>query len=198
LHGIEVARAIEDALAGYDVVLDLVTGREPLSQSWIRQLHERLLRSQTTFTVFTVLGPQTHPMPKGVYKTQPNNPTNAETGRLFHYAPPSDTPAEMSRLLGEIGTDDFAGASPAVQAAYVHHAFVRIHPFADGNGRVARALASIYLYREPGVPLVIFADQRGLYLDALGAADSGSSQRFVSFIAGRTIDTIEMVRSSLE
>lgn len=68
LHGIEVARAIEDALAGYNMVLDLVTGREPLSQSWIRQLHERLLRSQTTFTVFTVLGPQTHPMPKGVYK----------------------------------------------------------------------------------------------------------------------------------
>ncbi|GAA1771922.1 hypothetical protein GCM10009810_31790 [Nostocoides vanveenii] len=72
LHGIEVARAIEDALAGYNMVLDLVTGREPLSQSWIRQLHERLLRSQTTFTVFTVLGPQTHPMPKGVYKTQPH------------------------------------------------------------------------------------------------------------------------------
>lgn len=196
-HGMEVASAIEDALAGYDMVLDLVTGREPLSQSWIRQLHERLLRSQTTFTVFTTIGPQTHALPKGIYKTQPNNPTNAETGRVFHYAPPSDTPAEMSRLLAEIRGDEFAAASPVVQAAYVHYAFVRIHPFADGNGRVARALASIYLYRDPGVPLVIFADQRDVYLDALEAADLGSPEPFVGFIAERTIDTIEMVRSTL-
>lgn len=37
----------------------------------------------------------------------------------------------------------------------------------------ARAAISISLYRDPGVPLVIFADQRDLYLDALEAADLG-------------------------
>ncbi|MGL5866870.1 MAG: Fic family protein, partial [Dermatophilaceae bacterium] len=76
-------------------------------------------------------------------------------------------------------------------------AFVRIHPFADGNGRVARALASVFTYRRPGVPLVVFADQKDIYLDALEAADSGRPEAFVNFVGERCLDTIELVRSSL-
>ncbi len=74
---------------------------------------------------------------------------------------------------------------------------MRIHPFADGNGRVARALAAILLYRRPGVPLVVLADQKARYLDALEAADQDESGTFVAFVAERTIDTIELVRMSL-
>lgn len=74
------------------------------------------------------------------------------------------------------------------EPAYAHCAFVAVHPFADGNGRVARALASAYLYRRPGVPLVIFADQKDEYLDALEETDSGNAQRFVHFVADRLAD----------
>ncbi|MDR1394463.1 MAG: hypothetical protein LBJ62_11000 [Bifidobacteriaceae bacterium] len=65
--------------------------------------------------------------------------------------------------------------------------------FADGNGRVARALASVYLYRDPGVPLVIFADQRDLYIDALEAAGQRWPGAFAQFIADRVVDTIGLV-----
>jgi hypothetical protein len=47
------------------------------------------------------------------------------------------------------------------------------------------------------VPLVIFADQKDAYLDALERADEGEPQAFVSFVNERAIDTIELVRSSL-
>lgn len=196
-HGPEVARSIGDALNGYEMVLDLVTQARPLTEAWIRRLHEVLCASQEMFTVATELGLQEQPLPKGSYKLAPNNPTNADTGRVFHYAPPIDTPAEMARLVAELASPEFLAAHPVVQAAYAHYAFVRIHPFADGNGRVARALAAVFLYRRPGVPLVIFADQKTRYLDALEAADQDLSGPFVAFVAERAIDTIELVRMSL-
>lgn len=84
-----------------------------------------------------------------------------------------------------------------VQAAYAHHAFVRIHPFADGNGRIARALASIFLYRSPGVPLVIYHDQRADYLDALEAADDGDFKQLVRFLAEKSVDTVLSITEDL-
>lgn len=196
-RGEAVERSINDALNGYEMVLDLATGSAPLSESWIRRLHEVICASQASYSVHTAVGRQDQPLPKGSYKSMPNNPVSAETGRVFHYAPPTDTPAEMARMVDELRSATFTTAHPVLQAAYAHYAFVRIHPFADGNGRVARALASVFLYRRPGVPLVIFADQKDTYLDALEAADGGRPRSFVAYVSERTIDTIELVRLSL-
>ncbi|MEP6650405.1 MAG: Fic family protein [Lapillicoccus sp.] len=196
-HDITVERSINDALNGYEMALDFATRSRPITESWVRQLHETLCASQETYEVMTGLGRQRQPMPQGVYKAMPNNPTNPDTGRVFHYAPPLDTPAEMARLVGQLDTSEFTRSHPVVQAAYAHYDFARIHPFADGNGRVARALASVFLYRQPGVPLVVFADQKDEYLDALEAADVGRPLAFVAFVAERCIDTIELVRGSL-
>lgn len=196
-RGEHVARSIQDALNGYEMVLDVVTARQPITEAWLRRLHEVLCASQETHEVVTAVGLQEQPLAKGQYKVLLNNPTNVDTGRVFHYAPVADTPPEMHRLAAELDGAGFKAAHPVVQAAYAHYAFVRIHPFADGNGRVARALASLFLYRAPGVPLVVFADQKNLYLDALEAADEGRPDAFVAFVAERAIDTIELVRTSL-
>ena len=50
---------------------------------------------------------------------------------------------------------------PAVQAAYAHYALTAIHPFADGNGRLARTVASVFLMRSAGVPLFLVELARG-------------------------------------
>lgn len=197
-RGSEVARSIQDALDGYEYVLDAVTQRHPVTQTWIRELHAVLCRHQETYTVHTSVGPQRHALPTGRYKSWPNSPTNADTGRMHHYAPPDATQAEMARLVDELAGEAFSAAHPALQTAYAHYAFVCIHPFADGNGRVARALASVYLYRAPGVPLVVFADQKDRYLDALEAADAGRPDDFVGFIAQRAVDAVELVRLHLD
>ena len=189
-----VRKSIDDALAAFEYVLDAATKTTPISESWIRQLHEIACRSQETYHVHTQQGPQDLPLPKGAYKTEPNSPVNVSTGRVHHYASPLDTPAEMTRLVHELRTSAFEHAHPVVQATYAHYAFVCVHPFADGNGRVARLLASVYLYRTPGIPLVVFADQRNSYLDALEAADAGHHQLFTEFIGARVTDAIQLVR----
>ena len=74
-------------------------------------------------------------------------------------------------------------APPEVLAAWLHHRFTHIHPFQDGNGRVARALASLVFIREGWFPLVVHRDQRSSYIDACEAADRGDLAPLVDLFA---------------
>lgn len=186
-------RAIKDALEAYDFVLDAATEAQPVTEMLIKHIHEIICRSQDEHTVITAVGPQKQEMPKGEYKQHANSPFNISTETVHAYASVLDTPPEMARLVAELASPEFAAAHPVAQASYAHYAFVCIHPFADGNGRVSRALASIYLYRTPGVPLVIFADQKNVYIDALEAADAGRYGAFQQFVADAAIDAIQLV-----
>jgi hypothetical protein len=108
-----------------------------------------------------------------------------------------DTQSEMERLASELTSDAFGSAHPVLQAAYAHYALVAVHPFADGNGRVARALASVYLYRSARLPLIVFYDDRPSYFDALAAADLGNASNFVRFVSDAAIGSVELVIESL-
>jgi hypothetical protein len=77
----------------------------------------------------------------------------------------------MDRLL-ELH-NSHADVSPEVSAAWLHHRFTQIHPFQDGNGRIARALATIVFLQAGWFPLVISRDIRSDYIAALEAADYG-------------------------
>jgi Fic family protein len=189
-----VRRSFEEALRAYDFVLDLATSRTEVSEQAIKEIHALISASQETYRVHTSVGVQEQPLPRGEYKRLANNPTSRLSGQLHYYAPPADVTAEMNRLVQELRSAEFTAAHPVLQAAYAHYALVAVHPFADGNGRVARALASVFLYRRPGVPLVIFADQKDEYIDALEEADSDSPRRFIRFVQERVHDVVGLVQ----
>lgn len=199
-RGAHVRPAFEDTLAGFDFILDHTTGKYPLTETAIKELHAVMLNSQDEITAYVsvngTLQAQQQMLPKGEYKKQPNSPTRHD-GSTFHYAPVADTAPEMAKFIAELNSETFAALHPVVQAAYAHYAFVRIHPFADGNGRIARALASIFLYRSPGVPLVIYHDQRADYLDVLEAADDGDFKQLVRFLAEKSVDTVFSITEDL-
>lgn len=93
---------------------------------------------------------------------------------IFEYGLPDDIPLLMERWFGL-----FNRITPAVKpgdttqalAAYVqlHVSFVRIHPFFDGNGRLARLVANIPVLRAGLPPIVIPGERRRAYIDALSA-----------------------------
>ncbi|GAA3648877.1 Fic family protein [Microbacterium marinilacus] len=197
IKGDSAAQHIADAVKAYDFVLDAATGSHPLTEVWVRELHEIVTSSQDKYTVITAVGPQEHDLPKGRYKSHPNSPLNFDSNTVHGYASPSETPAEMARFLEELRSESFAAEHPIVQASYAHYAFVCIHPFADGNGRVARALSAMFLYRAYGIPLVVFADQKADYIAGLEQADQGRTSQFVRFIGERVIDTIGMLREQV-
>ena len=194
--GERVKSLFEAQLDAYDYVLDLATKAEPISEAAIRYLHEVVCRAQSTYRVGTSIGLQEQILPKGQYKTQPNH-VRTSKGTDHSYAPVDVTPAEMARFTAELRSEAFLAAHPVLQAAYSHYCLVVIHPFSDGNGRVARALASAFTYRAISMPIVILSEQRNAYLDALEKADAGDYQSFVDFMLDRSLDTISLVNDSL-
>lgn len=193
----ERARAlIEAQMNAYDHVLDLATQAVPISEAWLRELHRDLCGSQATYTALTEVGWQEIPLPHGEYKRLPNHVIGRD-GNPHAFAPVDRVSVEMHRLCEEFRSEAFLAAHPLCQASFGHYAFVVVHPFADGNGRVARALGSIFTYRAVSVPLLILDEHKGGYLSALEAADHGDSRPFVDFIAERTFDAIDLVRESL-
>lgn len=84
---------------------------------------------------------------------------------------------------------------PVEAAAFLHHGFVKIHPFIDGNGRVARLLTNLYLIAQGYPPIVLKIEDRGKYYRFLRAADAGNPDLFVNFIAKAVNDNLTMYLS---
>jgi Fic family protein len=194
--GSDVAAAFAAQLGTYRAATsDIAADALPASQAWIRELHAAVTAAQETYTIQTPQGPRSAPMLHGAYKEFPNHVVLGDE-TVHAYAPVIDTAPEMERFVAELASPPFAEAHSIVQAAYAHYVLVAIHPFADGNGRVARALASAYLYRGGQVPFLVFADQRAAYFDALNAADGRRFGDFNGFVADASIAALGLVADS--
>ena len=80
----------------------------------------------------------------------------------------------MLMLKWRISSDGWRNTQnedPVIVAAWFHHRFTQIHPYQDGNGRVARALTTLILLRADLLPLVVDRDLRVEYIKALELAD---------------------------
>ena len=85
--------------------------------------------------------------PSAVYKAKPNVIINEATKeRIFMPPDPSDTPRLMAELSAWLSRRPLA-FHPVIAAGLAHLELAAIHPFNDGNGRTARALADLVLYR---------------------------------------------------
>ncbi|MBM4443387.1 MAG: Fic family protein [Candidatus Rokubacteria bacterium] len=170
-------RAQTDSLA---LVLDFVRQERQLTSGFIRELHHAITRTQDTYVATDTLGRITETaLEKGQWKSQPNHVLRADN-TLLEYVPPEHVQAEIDRLLGYWSALDKTASHPLVKAAWLHHRFVQIHPFADGNGRVARALTLLVLEKHHYAPLVVDRWHRHDYLRALDNANKGSLQDLIA------------------
>jgi hypothetical protein len=128
----------------------------------------------------------------GEYKTLPNSVITA-TGELFEYASPMEVPARMQALVDWLGE---ALADPKLNiltiAAKLHHEFVLIHPFDDGNGRVARMLVNYLFLREGYPPIIVPTEQKRDYLTALRLADAGDLGPLAEFFGVQLTRSLDL------
>ncbi len=145
---------------------------EPLTEVFIRQLHKTLLREDYTVHRQAFGGQQTScTIHAGTYKTRPNSVVTA-TGETFEYASPEETPALMTDLVGWYqSVERTALHTPAELCALFHYRLIRIHPFEDGNGRMARLLVNFILLRHGCPMIVVKSNDRDNYLGALRLCD---------------------------
>src|SRR5262249_14229046 len=85
-RGERVRVLFEAQLAGYELVIDVVTRQKPMSEAWVRVLHERLCAPQDTYRVLTEIGWQEQALPLGTYKQFPNH-VRLPDGSYHAYAP---------------------------------------------------------------------------------------------------------------
>lgn len=144
----------------------------PLTQNFIRQLHKVLLRED--YTVYRELpgGLQTsYVIHAGRYKTRPNS-VITRYGDRFESASPEETPALMADLVDWYNDEEAKGRlSPVELAALFHYRYIRIHPFEDGNGRIARLIVNFILARHDYPMIVVRSRSKKDYLEALHQAD---------------------------
>ena len=144
----------------------------PLTQNFIRQLHKVLLRED--YTVYRELpgGQQTsYVIHAGRYKTRPNS-VYTRYGDRFEYASPEETPALMADLVDWYNEEEAKGKlTPVELATLFHYRYIRIHPFEDGNGRIARLIVNFILARHDYPMIVVRSRGKKDYLEALHQAD---------------------------
>lgn len=144
----------------------------PLTETFIRQLHHTLLRED--YTLYRQLPDGTatsYVIHAGVYKTRPNSVITV-TGERFEYASLEETPALMTDLVEWYNIEEQkAELSPIELATVFHYRYIRIHPFEDGNGRIARLLVNYILTRHHYPMIVVKSKDKDRYLTALNRCD---------------------------
>ena len=176
-----IAAIIQDHADVLEGLFQFVKGDRPLSKGYIHELHAALLRHQDTTAVRDQFGNLFEAkLLKGKYKERPNNPKKPD-GSMHQYCPPEQVESEMDRLLALHAEHEKKGVPVEIEAAWLHHRFTQIHPYQDGNGRVARALASLLFIKEGWFPIGITRDDRSNYITALETADEGALDHLIAF-----------------
>lgn len=177
-----VAAMIKDQELAVNGLFEFAKSHRCLSTSYIKEIHALMTRHQENVECMDSLGRMvTMPLNSGQYKTRPNNPHNPQNGTVHEYCPPEHVDAEMDQLIKWHREHQDRGVEPEVEAAWLHHRFIQIHPFQDGNGRVARALATLVFINANWFPLVVRSDQKAEYFAALENADFGDLEPLVRY-----------------
>jgi len=159
----------------FDLMMELAKPKKKISQEIIQQIHE-----------FVTKGILKNP---GQYRTENVRITGVKI------KPPSYL--KIVKLMDEyIQNIEKLKLQTIKKAAFIHHEFVKIHPFIDGNGRVARLLTNCYLIKNGYPPIVIQKEDRKKYYKTLNKADQGDLSDFATFIARSVNESIQYYLSS--
>ncbi len=170
----EAVKAMEDA----------VKRNESLNEVFIRNLHKVLLKESYENDAITPDGqPIKRRIAIGEYKTQPNN-VRTSTGEIYYFTPPDQVKPAMGDLIDWYRGQEDEGEHPIIIAATFHYRFIRIHPFDDGNGRMARLLMNMILIKHGYTVAVVPVGEREQYIGILEQADKTEDlAEFISYIA---------------
>jgi len=89
-----------------------------------------------------------NPKDEGVFRDRQVVVGSKRTGEIIFTPPPTNqVPKLIDKFLDWFNSEQTKEIDPVIEAGIVHYEIVRIHPFVDGNGRTARVLATMTLYK---------------------------------------------------
>jgi Fic family protein len=163
----------------------------PLTESFIGELNKTILVKPFWKDAVSPNGiPTRKKIEIGKYKTSPNS-VQLKNGEIHEYASPEETPALMGDLIRWYQENNDK-MHPVHLAAEFHYKFVSIHPFDDGNGRVARLIMNYILLKHSYPMVIIKSEDKENYLTALQKADTGDLLSVIKYIEKQSIESLEL------
>ncbi len=122
-------------------------------------LHHNFEKEVQLFQLLRLVSPETNAIHPNRYRQ-----TLVQIGAYI-----CPEPAVVPQLVSELFFRMQSIPNPIIRAIYFHHEFIRIHPFVDGNGRVARIAKNWMLMYDLYPPIFINdAPQKKEYITTLG------------------------------
>ncbi len=146
-----------------DLVYDFIRRKSDLTEKDLFDLHNAV-QTERIIDVYK---------PVGAWKAEPNSTVivSGDDQIIFEYASPKDVPELMQSWLALFQNtckEKTLNREEALTAyVFLHISFVRIHPFWDGNGRIARLIANIPVIKAGFPPIIIPKERRQEYIEAL-------------------------------
>jgi len=130
------ARELVNYRDAFNLVADYLDSDSPVTEGLIREIHKRLVKG--------VRGDSAAP---GEYRKIQNYVVNSKTGETVYTPPPA---YEIQRMMQELVDyiNCIGDVHPVFVSGIAQFELVHIHPFLDGNGRSARLLSTLCLYRK--------------------------------------------------
>lgn len=180
-------KEVKNYFAVLNTIFIMAKKKEPITTDLTRQLHHELMKDIEKKDLGEFRD-------GGVFVGH-----RTQTEIVVKHNPPFHTKVEIEKALSELyewvmGDDP---THPLLKAGIMHHQFVYIHPFLDGNGRLARILTAYYLLlKHYEVTKFFILDDyydidRHLYSDTLHLADSGDETEWLEYF-------LEGIASSLQ
>ncbi|RDB17125.1 Adenosine monophosphate-protein transferase FICD [Hypsizygus marmoreus] len=186
---------LNDTLAAYELLGALVTNTEDLDKAAIRRIHACLTKTCRFNDV--------HYIPAGTTRTETRKTVIVTGTYNIECCPFPDVDAEVQYICKMAKVNLFycgwnwikSWHNPFATASWIHLILVRCHPFEDGNGRLARLLASIPLMKHGYPPISIVSTQRPDYYAAINTAYRGDHGAFVQCMLQGMQEAITSVQS---
>jgi len=190
-------KSLKDLLemTGHDKViteiLSIVKGEgKRISESRIKEIHKAIIHEPDSEIAKQI----------GIWKTVPNEIINYKGGK-YSFLPPEEVTEEIHKLLNEVNADldkfynNKLKKHPIEMASKFHIDFLNIHPFYDGNGRVARILSNIILISCGFPPVIIKEEHKKIYYQLLAEIDcyGADVDLLHKFFAERMAETQELI-----
>jgi len=172
---------LKDNFDAIDFVFDVVKNDRTITVSFIKELHHLITMHQDTAEGRDQFGNKLQiALLKGDFKIRENNPTRTD-GTTFIYCPPFHVASDLDNLILIYQDLLKRQINPVIIGTWFHSAFTQIHPFQDGNGRIARLLSSLILIKHNLFPLTVKGNEKPRYINALEWTDIGLPQPLVDF-----------------
>jgi Fic family protein len=161
-----------------------------ISEESIKELHKALMKNIEQWNDDGLYSP-------GQYKAF-ENMTVRSTGKIYAYMQPKEVPQAMTRLIKEtnmrIEKADINDPDkhPLTIATWFHQKFLNeIHPFSDGNGRIARIFTNLILLKKGYPPIFIKDLNRNEYLKCFELVEQ-EPDAMLDFMAERLIESLQI------